>query len=76
MNNIQEIKSYVARHPVPNSARFQMHLSELEVFRNAYIQGDEFRTLCLIFKYGRAKGYQAAKSELRKQPRRAQNPHR
>lgn len=66
MTEIEKMKRYIERTKLPSDPRdkFCFCLGELEEVQKLS-QVDMFHALCLLFEYGKAKGYRAAKAERR-----------
>jgi len=68
MSEIEKIKRYIERTNMPSDPTdaYCFRLRELnEIEKEA--QTDMFNALCLLFEYGKAKGYRAAKAEKMKE---------
>lgn len=64
MNELEQINRYIERTKMSNKKRYQMSLAE--TFAMALAAEDApGRMVILAFRYGRAKGYRAAKAEVR-----------
>lgn len=67
MNGIEKIKAYIAETKINSSItdRYTIYLSEIHaIYEEAQV--DPCKAILTAFKYGRAKGYRAAKAEERK----------
>ena len=66
MSEIEKMKRYIERTKLPEDPmdNFCFCLGELDEI-GRYAQADMFHALCLLFEYGKAKGYRAAKAEWR-----------
>lgn len=65
MSEMEKIQRYIDKTEFDTS-RWQMRLDELFAFRDEAEAGNLLTTICAAFDYGRAKGYRAAKAEVRK----------
>ena len=67
MSEIEKMKWYIEQTKMPDSPTdaYCLYLGELREIGEA-TKDDMFGTLCLLFEYGKAKGYRAAKAESRK----------
>lgn len=66
MTEIEKMQRYIKRTGLPSDPhdKFCFCLGEMdEVWKLSQV--DMFRALCLLFEYGKAKGYRAAKAERR-----------
>ncbi|WP_251318637.1 hypothetical protein [Flintibacter muris] len=66
MSEIEKMQRYIERTELPADLhdKYCFCLGELdEVWK--FSQTDMFSALCLLFEYGKAKGYRAAKAERR-----------
>ena len=63
----ERIERYIARTPISKreDTNYCMHVYEIRALWELMEQ-DPYHTICMIFSYGRAKGYRAAKAEVRK----------
>lgn len=57
MNDIEKIKSYIDRTPIPNKVYYDMHAHEMVTLAK---QKGPFDAIALAFSFGMAKGYRAA----------------
>lgn len=66
MSEIEKMKRCIERTKIPDDPRYKFCfcLGELKEVQKLS-QVDMFRALCLLFEYGKAKGYRAAKAERR-----------
>ncbi len=66
MTEIEKMKRYIERAKVPeqSSSAYDILLGELHAMGN-FAHSDLYSALLLLFEYGRAKGYRAAKAERR-----------
>ena len=65
MSEIEKMQRYIARTKTTNMDAYQMNFREMkDLARTA--ADTPFDVVCLAFEYGRAKGYRAAKAEVRK----------
>lgn len=66
MSEIEKMKRYIERTKVPSDPTdaYGFCLGELREIGD-FAQADMFHALCLLFEYGKAKGYRAAKAEGR-----------
>lgn len=66
MTEIEKMQKYIERTKIPNDPKdnYCFRLGEMEEVRK-YAQSDMFGALCFLFEYGKAKGYRAAKAEVR-----------
>ena len=65
MSEIEKINQYISKREsgeVPIGTRYQMCLGELMALAHM----NRVDAVCLAFDYGRAKGYRAAKADLRR----------
>lgn len=64
MSEIERIQNYIEGSKLSRKARYAycMYLNEMDALHEALSQ-DEFSVMYLIFEFGRAKGYRAAKAE-------------
>ena len=64
MSEIEKIKRYIERTKLPSDpkCKYCFCLSEMNAIHKA-MKMDEFGAICLLFEYGKAKGYRAAKAE-------------
>ncbi len=67
MTEIEKMQRYIARAKMPSDPKdnYCFCLGELNAIER-FAKADSFNALCLLFEYGRAKGYRAAKAEVRK----------
>lgn len=63
MSEIEKMKRYIDKYGAPSNPRYSMSMRE--VLAVAYELG-EIDAVNLAFVYGQAKGYRAAKAEVRK----------
>ena len=70
MSEIEKMQRYIERTKMskPKAAHYGMNLREaLELAKQAYHCGDlPLEMISLAFTYGKARGYRAAKAEVRK----------
>ena len=66
MSEIEKMKRYIERTKMPEDPadNFCFCLGELNEV-GKFAKADLFHALCLLFEYGKAKGYRAAKAERR-----------
>lgn len=64
MSEIEKMKRYIERTKMGNTASYQMRLRETMELAHASAE-TPVDIVCLAFEYGMAKGYRAAKSEVR-----------
>lgn len=65
MNEIEKMKRYIERTKMGNAMTYQMSIPEmLNLAHSAAEVPTEI--VCLAFNYGRAKGYRAAKAEVKR----------
>ena len=66
MSEIEKMKKYIERTKLPEDPTdaYCFCLGEMNEI-GAFAQSDMFHALCLLFEYGKAKGYRAAKAERR-----------
>lgn len=62
MNEIDRMQKYIDATEIKNSSRYDISVSNINAIYEM-AQGDFFKALCLIFQYGRARGYRAAEKE-------------
>lgn len=64
MSNREKIQRYIKNTNLSPKATdsYCLHSTDLYVFYEE-MQRNQFRAICLIFAYGQAKGYRAAKAE-------------
>ena len=67
MSEIEKMRRYIEQTKLPDDPhdKFCFCLGEMEEVGN-FAQTDMFHALCLLFEYGKAKGYRAAKAEVRR----------
>lgn len=67
MSEIEKIKQYVDKYGISRHSRYDMNMIEgLELSKIAYEAEDlPLEIIVLAFNYGRAKGYRAAKAEMK-----------
>ncbi len=67
MSEIEKIQRYIERTKMDKSRRYQMSMNEaFALSHQAYTCGDlPIEMISLAFHYGQAKGYRAAKAEVR-----------
>lgn len=69
MTEIEKIERYIARTRIANRERYYLNLIEAIEMADAISVEDRVTVadiISLAFNYGRAKGYRAAKAEVRK----------
>ena len=72
MSEIEKMQRYIAKikKPFNGNRRYDMNIQEAfalaEKAKNNDSDFPTFDTVCLAFEYGRAKGYRAAKAEVRR----------
>ena len=66
MDELEKIRRYTEKTKLSRKTKcaYCMHLDETNAFHEA-LRRDEFRAMGLIFVFGQAKGYRAAKAEAR-----------
>ncbi len=64
MTEIEKMKQYIKRTNISDKKHYEMNFLEIHALTGMNCVGD---ALCLAFLYSRAKGYRAAKAEVRKQ---------
>lgn len=64
MTNIEKMKRYIELTQMPDLDRYCMCMDDLHGLHDMLEQG-EFSALALAFEFGQAKGYRAAKAEVR-----------
>lgn len=66
MTEIEKMKRYIERTKMSEKTthNYAIGSAEIGVFFDE-IEKDWFGTICMIYNYGRAKGYRAAKAEVR-----------
>ena len=66
MSKIERIQKYIDRTNFPEEKRhaYCMDFDEMQTFKK-YMSGNMADYMLLLFEYGRAKGYRAAKAEVR-----------
>lgn len=67
MSEIEKMKRYIERTKMDKSDRFCLYWPEtMELARTAVqTKDDAIRVIALAFNYGKAKGYRAAKAEVK-----------
>ena len=67
MSKIEKMEKYIEKTNLTPEAinRYCMHWAEMDALYNKMRQ-DTFGALCLAFDYGQAKGYRAAKAEVKR----------
>lgn len=68
MSEIEKMKRYIERTKLNENDRFYLDMAEaFELAMQAY-ESDTLplEVVCIAFNYGKAKGYRAAKAEVRK----------
>lgn len=63
MSEIEKMERYIERTNAPDMSRYELDLLETRALRQ---EPDQTDALYLAFLYGRAKGYRAAKAEVRR----------
>lgn len=64
MSEIEKMQRYIERtKKFPKTSRYQLNWKELMLLSS---DCDTAMAICLAFDYGKAKGYRAAKAEVRK----------
>lgn len=63
MSEIEKIKQYICKNVVPNSQRYSMSMNEAIAVAHEL---DRIEAIEIAFIYGKAKGYKAAKAEMRR----------
>ncbi len=64
MSEIEKIQRYIDRTKMDKSRRYQMNITEMFELADAALV-TPVDIICVAFDYGRAKGYRAAKAEVR-----------
>lgn len=65
MNEIEKIRAYIARNPIPRPDLDELSFTEAAELSHA-LDMTFTGALCLAYDYGRAKGYHTARAELEK----------
>lgn len=67
MDGLEKIQQYTEKTKLSRKTKraYCMSLNEMKAFHEA-LQQDEFCAMALIFAFGQAKGYRAAKAEARR----------
>lgn len=66
MTEIEKMKRYIARTPVNNDRCYMGSDEACAILSQVDSMVDVLEALALAFSYGRAKGYRAAKAEVRR----------
>ncbi len=67
MSELDKIRRYIEKTELSRKVKdgYCMRLNEMDAFHEA-MRRDEFHTLSLVFAFGLAKGYRAAKAETKR----------
>ena len=66
MSEIEKMKKYIKRTQMNGSDRFGLNWTEtMELAQTIHTDDDAITAIDLAFNYGKAKGYRAAKREVR-----------
>ena len=65
MEHYEEMRQYIHRTAIKNAGRFCLCLNDMDVIHDVWAY-NPVEAIHLAFQYGRAKGYRAAKAEVRK----------
>lgn len=65
MNGLQTIQAYISHTGMKNADAYCMRVDELRTLY-ALSEQEPYTAFCLAFAFGQAKGYRAAKAEVRK----------
>lgn len=65
MNEIEKIRAYIARNPIPRPDLDELSFTEVAELSHAPGMM-AIDALCLAYNYGRVKGYHTARAELEK----------
>lgn len=66
MSEIEKMKRYIERTKADKMDAYQMNMREMLDLAHIAVE-TPVDVICLVFEYGRAKGYRAAKAERRAQ---------
>lgn len=64
MSKIEQIRKYIMATKIPDNEKYGMYLNDMKALYQLGKQ-DIYAMLSVAFQYGRAKGYRAAKREVR-----------
>ena len=65
MEGLQAIQEYISRTGMKNADNYCMRVGELRALYGL-VEQDPYTAFCLAFAFGQAKGYRAAKAEVRR----------
>ena len=66
MTEIEKMRKYIERTKIPIANTSGYNMATLEAFALIEDGGTPFESVVLAFKYGQAKGYRAAKAEVKR----------
>ena len=66
MQTQENMRAYIEKTNITNILRYSFNSDDFDVIYEMICRNDLLGALCLLFEYGRAKGYRLAKSELRR----------